>query len=312
MVNMRQYVEPPAFTSIQFGLLTSIAEQIRTPSDPHWQQGVTYESLCGPANTTFDDCIAVTGASFGTPVPPSPPKADTGAGLYPRGATAFTVYTEIDCSAPGFWERSQEAVNENLTRREQFQVEQSFWTGLAGGQQVVFPHLQANTQILDENGIILQTAATSVSGAAQFDLVEGLGRLEAQLEACYDGVGVIHVPAILGAAMANNMLLVREGPRYRTPNGNIVVIGAGYPGTGPSDAPNAPTPSNNAWIYATGAMMIYRSPVTIMPRVSTLNKAENTMTAIAERTYSIAWDCCHYAVNVTLGGYAAGISGSAT
>lgn len=313
MANARLYVEPPTFTSIQFGLLSSLDFALRTPTDPHWQMGVNYESICGVAQTTYDDCIAVTGAGQGQPVPPSPPKSSNGAGLVKRGATSFTVYTEVDCSAVGFWDRAEEIVGEQITRTEQYQVEQAFWTGVAGGQVVAYPHLQANTQILDESSIILQTAATQVSGGAVMDVVEGIGRLEATLGACYDGTGILHVPVALAAAMAENMLLVRDGNRYRTPKGHIVVLGDGYRGTGPADAPGAAAPTTTAWVYATGMMFIYRSPVTIIrPQSSTIDKAENTVKAIAERTYVLGWDCCHAAVQISLGGRITGSPGSPT
>jgi hypothetical protein len=311
VANSRNYVDPPAFTPAPFGLLTSLPEFIRTPSDPHWQMGVNYESLCGTANTTFDDCIAVTGSGAGQPVPPSPAKTDTGADLVKRGATPFTVFTEVDCSAPGFWDRAEEVIGDAITRMEQYQVEKSFWTGLAGGQLTVFPHLQASAQIVDEDTIILQTAATQASGAAIFDVVEGLARLEGALADCYDGVGIIHAPVELNAIMQSQLLVTQDGPRWRTGSGNIVVFGHGYQGTGPTDAPTASQPANSAWMYATGSMFIYRSPVLSIARHDSIDRAENTVKAIAERTYVLGWDCCHFAVQVSLGGVVSGASGSA-
>jgi hypothetical protein len=311
VANSRNYVDAPAFSTLPFGLLTALPEYIRSPTDPHWQAGVNYESICGTSSTTYDDCLVVTGSGIGQPVPPSPAKADTGTDLIKRGATAFTVYTEVDCSAPGFWERAEDVVGVAITRNEEFQVEQAFWTGVAGGQTAVFPHLAANAQILDESSILIQTAATQVSGGATFDIVEGLGRLEAAIAGCYDGVAIIHVPMSLNPAMVSNFLIARDGPRYRTANGNIVVFGAGYRGTPPTD-PSGTVPANSAWIYATGSLFIYRSGVTVFPRQESIDRAENTVKAIAERTYVIGWDCCHYAVQISLGGYPTGVSGAAT
>lgn len=311
MANSRLYVDPPAFSPAPFGLLTALPEAIRTPTDPHWQAGVNYESLCGTSSTTYDDCLVVTGSGIGQPVPPSPPKTDTGMDINKRGATAFTVFTEVDCSAPGFWDRAEDVVGETITRSEQFQVEQSFWTGVAGGQTTVFPHLAASAAILDESSITIQTAATQVSGGAIFDVVEGLGRLEAAIGACYNGVAVIHVPTSLLPALASNFLVVRDGTRYRTMKGNLVVVGDGYKGTPPTD-PNGTTPANSAWVYATGMIFIYRSKVLSIRREDSIDRAENTVKAIAERTYVIGWDCCHYAVQISLGGYPTGVSGAAT
>ena len=50
----------------------------------------------------------------------------------------------------------------NQTRLEQQQVEAAFWTGTAGGQEVTFPHLAADAEVVDAQDIVLQTAATPV------------------------------------------------------------------------------------------------------------------------------------------------------
>jgi hypothetical protein len=308
-VDRRTYVAAPAFTPRPYGLLTSLNDVVRTPTDPHWQMGVTYESLCGNASTTFDDCIVVTGSGIGQPVPPSPPKADTGLDLIKRGATAFTVFAEIDCSAPGFWDRAEDVVGDGLLRYEEEQVERAFWTGQSGGQNVVFPHLAANTAFVDEENITLQTAAVSVSGTAIYDVTEGLGRLEGMLADCYGGTGIIHAPASLAATFAAQGLVKPQGNKMVTALGNIVVFGAGYPGTPPS-APLDPSPAVGQWMYATGNMFIYRSRARIIPIRDSIDRAENTVKAIAERTYVLGWDCCHFAVLVTMGGEVAGSSGT--
>jgi hypothetical protein len=310
-VDRREYVAAPAFTPRPYGLLTSLNDVVRTPTAPHWQMGVTWESLCGDASTTYDDCIVVTGSGTGQPVPPSPAKADTGLDLVKRGATAFTVFAEIDCSAPGFWDRAADVVGDGLLRTEQEQVERALWTGVAGGQTAVFPHLAANATVFDESNIQLQTAAVSVSGTATYDVVEGLGRLEAMLASCYGGQGVIHAPTALASSFASMMLVTQQGNKLVTNLGNTVVFGAGYPGTSPS-APLDPSPAASQWMYATGAMFIYRSRATIIPIRSSLDRGENTVKAIAERTYVIGWDCCHFATQVTMGGTVAGSSGTSS
>lgn len=308
MPNGRLYVDPPVFTPLPFGLLTSLGDVIRTPADPHWQAGVTYETVCASGNTTYDDCIVVTGSGLGQPVAPSPTKvANTTIGR--RGATPFTVFTEVDCSEPGFWSRAEEVVGDALTRNEQWQVERALWTGVAGGQVAVFPHLAASASVSDEDSIVLQTAATQVTGTAVLDVVEGIGLLEQQLANCYDGVPVLHVPRSLAPALALAMLLVREGPRYRTPGGSVIVFGGGYPGTGPDGSNPAP---GSTWVYGTGGMFIYRGAPTVMRDRESIVRAQNTGRALAERTYALGWECCHIAVRVTLGGMVSGSPLSAT
>ena len=62
MTNARQYVPAPSFTPAPYGLLTTLAGRVRTPTEPHWQLGVTYEPLCGAGGTTYERCFTVTGS----------------------------------------------------------------------------------------------------------------------------------------------------------------------------------------------------------------------------------------------------------
>lgn len=294
-MNPRLFVASPTFIPAPFGLLSSLETEIRGDGDQHWRAGVTYESLCPDSGTTYNDCFAVSGTAAPAPVPG--PKSPTFERDY-RGATAFTVYAEVDCSAVGFWNDSQALIERSLARVEEDTVEAAVWTGVAGEAQVVWPHLAGNQVVTDRSGITLQTAAVVVSGGAIFDVVEGIGRLEAALGDCYRGVGVLHVPVELGAALADAMLLVREGPRYRTPRGNIIVLGHGYPGT----APDGTLPGDSRWVYATGMPFIYRSDIFVTPPISTLDRETNSVTPIAERTYLVGWECCHVGVQIALGG----------
>lgn len=300
MAIARQYVQTSAFTPLPFGLLSALGPEIRSPGDTHWQTGVTYEPLCGNAGTTYDECLAVTGTGLG-PIGSPAAKIATG-GLDQRGATPFAVYAQVDCSAPGFWDRASDTVGDLITRSEQWQVERAFWTGLAAGQPVVYPHLASDSTVVDDLGITLQTGAVEVVSGGSLDVVEGIGRLEAEIASCYDGVAVLHVPRVLNTAMIEASIVTREGPRYRTASGNVVVFGAGYPGTSPAGV----TTSGVAWVYATGSMFIYRSSAEIFPIRDSIDRSDNTIHAIAERKYVIGWDCCHYAIPITIGGTVAG------
>ena len=281
----RQYVSPPSFASAAFGLLSVVQARWDEP-DAHWRAGVQWQPVCGTVSTTFDSCLAVTGT--GGP-PPSPPAKAAGVTDEPRGASPFTVYAEFECSPAIFAERAVEVAREALTRMEAWQVERAFWTGLAGGQPTVWPHLAADGEVRDAYGVLLQSPADEVNNTA-VGIVEGLGLVEQALAACYGGVGVIHVPAVLGPALATNMLAVRDGSRLRTPNGNLIALGGGYAGTAPDGADPA---AGTAWIYATGPVFAYRSGVEVMPTSSVVNRSNNTVQGIAERTYLLGFDCCH-------------------
>ena len=306
MPTARQIVDPPSFTPIPFGLLTTVEYP---PIDGvHWQNGITYGPTCGVVTTglgsaTYSDCLAVTGVG-GSP-PPAPPLGNTLSRIM-RGATAFTVYAEFDCAPVGN-EQAQATAEKALAQAEAWQVERAFWTGLDSGQTVVFPHLAANAQVLDPQGILLQTAATNVTGSGSVgvvgDLVNietALGLLEAALANCYNGIGVIHVPELLLPTMDAWGIVKAQGPIMRTLNGNKVAVGAGYPGTGPDGSVRA---GNTTWMYATGNVFGFRSNVRVRAPQGpeSFDKLTNTQRMIAERTYVLGWDCCHFAVQTALG-----------
>jgi hypothetical protein len=285
----RQIVLPPTFTTLPYGLWD--AAQKPATDNPHWQQGVTWIERCPDGGTTYDECLSVTG----TGAPPEPAaKADNVDQVF-RGATPFTIFTEFDCSPVGL--RDAETVaSDALARIEQYQVEAAFWTGTAGGQTVAFPHLAANAEVLDTQGIILQpTATTCVTGA---DVAHALGELEDCLADCYAGQGIIHIPRIaLPTFAASNLAVERDGALY-TPGGNRIVVGGGYTGT----APDGSTPAaGTSWIYATGAVFGYRSEVQVSSPRDSIDRAANTMRMIAERTYVLGFSCCLLAAHIVLG-----------
>lgn len=289
MAGARQIVEPPAFTLLPYGLWDAVEQ--RSPGNPHWQQGVTWIERCPDGATTYDECIAVTG----TGAPPEPAAKTDNVDQTDRGATPFTILTEFDCPPVGL--RDAETVaSDALARIEQQQVEAAFWTGTVGGQNLAFPHLAANTQVLDSRQIVLQPAATTcVTGV---DAAHALGALEDCLADCYAGQGVIHVPRIaLPTLAAWNLIVERDGALFTTA-GNRIVVGGGYTGTGPDGSTPA---AGSTWMFATGALFGYRGDVRMHSPRDSIDRSANTMRMIAERTYVIAFECCLLAAHFDLG-----------
>lgn len=297
MPGPRQPVDPPRFTPSPYGLL-SVAELRGDQGDPHWQNGITYEDRC-PTNTmggsTYDECITVTGA--GAP-PPPPAKADNWNRVF-RGATPFTVFTQFDCSPVGM-AQAQDAAETALAQAESWQVERAVWTGRAAGvANAVFPHLaHSAAPINDAQGLLLQSQVTLISGGP-FEIKRGLGALEGALADCFNGQGVIHVPQLALPTLAGTVGNVeRRGTQLLTANGNLIAVGAGYPGTAP-DGTAATT--GTTYLYATGPLIAYRSgPRVIGYGPDAMDRAENTMKLLAERTFLVGWSCCHLAVQVNL------------
>jgi hypothetical protein len=291
VAGIRGIVDGPDFVALPNDLWD--AAQHPSPPGPHWQQGVTWTDWCGGAETTYaDECIAVTGT--GGSVPPAPDLESTASGV-DRGATAFTVYAAFDCSLIGLPDVDQAA--EALARSEAFQVSRAFWTGQAGGQSTVWPHLAANATLDDPQGIRLQTAADAVLGTTD-DAAVAIGRLDGALAEQYGGLGVVHVPVAALATLKAHSLLRDEDGALRTPGGHRIVAAAGYTGSGPD---GAAAPAGSAWIYATGALFGYRSDVAVRDFPGTFDRSTNTVRKQASRTYLFGYECAHLAALMTLG-----------
>jgi len=288
----RLNVDPPVFTPSPYGLLSTVDSRT---DDVHWQMGVTWEDICGGTGVTLDPCVTsapnVTGA---------PNKSATTSRTF-WGATPFTVYVEVDCSPVDFYQNREQTMLQALNRFESFQVERTFWTGLApeknstgGTANGVFPHLASNSAVVEGAtvnlgpSVTLQQAATVPTGVA-LNVVDALGALEQQLAGCLNGTGVIHVPQSLAPTMA--LLLQKQGNTLLTPNGNRVAIGAGYPGTSPAGA--APS-LGSVWMYATGPVFMYRGApeMRLLEGAAPLNRSINTVKAIIERNYVLGYGCC--------------------
>lgn len=282
------------FTAPQFDLL-STATQLDLP-DAHWRMGVTWEPLCPESSGTYDPCAAVVDQGGDAVPAPAPPEKAATTEWQTRAATPFTAYSRIDCSPVGQWDDLSESNQQALIRSESRFVETAFWSGAAGGQTVVFPHLAADSAV-EDGGDVLQPVATVVTDTPQ-SIAVGLGMLEDAMRDCYPGVATIHMPIRLAALAAESYLLTsRSGRMFTTSIGSKVVVGD-YPGT----APDGTTTEGVTWMYATGEVFFAREPTpTRFSMAESFDRSVNTVEVIAERTYVIGWDCCLLAIPIDNG-----------
>lgn len=301
MASTRLIVQGPDFTLPSYGLESVVDWR---DGDPHWRAGVEWEAVCGGADSTYDECVALgstSGTVTGSPVPfPEPPAKSATAERQNFGATPFTVYAEIDCSAVGFYDGGNELAERRLAMIEGREVEEVFWTGVVAGQTgVQFPHLSSAAAVgdleLDGSSVTLQLASTPVTGVATCPEV-ALGLLESAFADCYGGQGIVHIPNELIPLFNEAYLLERDGDQLITGNGNVVVAGTGYTGSSPLGV----VPADARWIYMTPRIFGYRSEVRTFPRETTLDRSVNTVMAVAERTYLLGYDCCLVGVPVSL------------
>jgi hypothetical protein len=124
------------------------------------------------------------------------------------------------------------------------------------------------------------------AGTSAVRVKRAVGALEAYIRANYGGVGVLHAPPLLAEYMGPT----RQGNRLETKLGTPVAFGSGYLGAVP--ATGAAPSANQAWIYATGAVMVRRTAVQVPATgAATLDRATNQTLMIAERGIMVTIDC---------------------
>lgn len=143
----------------------------------------------------------------------------------------------------------------------------------------------------------LASPAATIVTAATTNLVTGLARLEhAAVDAAQGQQIMLHLPTTASAPL--QQYVHRDGPLLLTNQDNLVVIDAGYPGTGPTGQAVGTT----AWAYATSMVQVRMSPLEFItdPR-QTVTTSTNTVTAWAERVFAAVFDpCVHFAIQLTL------------
>lgn len=274
------YVPAPTVTPYAYGLF-SVAIQPPEESDPHWQCGVDYQPFsCDKSSVVGDYCS--------TPLPP--PKT-VPEGVDTVNGTPFTVFDGFNCHLVGFTEAEILArVRAALDLGERRAVEREYWTGEAGSRP----------RLADPSAVILNPTNPPLTIADALHPVGGIAALENYLADNYGGTGVIHGPRGASAVLSRFNLISVVGSRLQTIVGTPVALGGGYViNTGPD---GTPAPPGTAWLYATGQVVIRRSAPWLNPDsvAQALNRTNNNVTLLAERTFIVTHECLLAAVLVTI------------
>lgn len=270
-------VEGTPRVGLPFGLFSQVA--MRPGVGERWQLGVQWETLtCEPLDgigfAFTDDRDGVLGL----------PKNLDPLAASPLEASSFTVYGHFTASPAAFTpEVAQERAILHLQAREEARVEQALWTGDL------------------DNTPSLRSALFDGAAAAQ-NIAVGIALLEEYNASEYGSRGLIHLTtACASIGLSEDVLESRSG-RLFTNLGTPVIAGAGYDGSGPTDAD--PPASGERWAYITPPLFGYRSEVfTSSARPGDLlNTTKNDLYAVAERTYLLGFDACGpYATLINLG-----------
>lgn len=263
-----------------YGILSAI-EPIHL-SDPHWQTGLEWELDCS---------VAVSST-----LPPCPdPVAEKGTddGLVFCSADPFTVYGSYKCPPVGRPANEAAVIATNRLRRNKERgVEQIFWTGITP-VGIINPSLQGGN---DSCGI----APIDLCPIKALNPVAAIAALESNIAECVPGgLGVLHVTfGFLPYLAANHLLFERDGKLY-TPSGQLIIAGAGYPGSGPGNVPAAP---GETWIFASGPVAVYYSDVFLTPSHidQAIDRSLNNVTFFTEQTFAVIFECCLFSIRISL------------
>lgn len=272
---------PKVLTIPRYGLLSTI-EPVEL-DDPHaWAGGVEWEfDLCTSVESFTDNCPPATGHTKST-------ERD----LEFCHADPFVIKSSFDCSTTGRpVAESFDIARRRLLAWESHELERVFWTGQSANGQVN-PSLAFGNDTCEIFPIIL-------SNSGPVTVVGGVAALEEALTDVVPGGGVIHVPFGLATYLTESRILERREGKYFSPTGFPVVVGAGYPGSGPG---NVPADVGTTWIFGTGPVGVWRSEFFMNPRdVSEgINRYRNSITVFSERFYAAGFSCSLYAVQVCL------------
>lgn len=277
LVKSPRCTEPP-----KYGLLSAVTPF--TPGDPHWAaSGIEWEDdLCGDGVQTFlDNCPPATGFTK-----PSERNLDFCA------SDPFVAVGSFDCSPIGRpADEAFEIARRRLLAWEGRQVERTLWTGLSSNGTVNPSFASGNNQC----GI----TPVDVNPAGAVSVTVAFGLMEERLGDDIACGGIIHVPASVASLLMDHRLITDINGDLYSPAGYKVVVGNGYPGSGPA---NVAAVAGTAWIFATGPMLIARGNVIMVPEnVSEgVNRYVNNITVRAERFYSVGYSCSLFAVRVNL------------
>ena len=272
---------PKIVTTPRYGLLSTI-EPVELDEPHAWAGGVEWEfDLCTSVEAFTDQCPPATGYTMMT-------EGD----LEFCHADPFVVKSSFKCATVGLSvEKAVNIAKRRLQAWESYQVEKVLWTGVTS-TGVINPSFAFGNDTCEIEPVNITTIGA-------LDVVAGIGALEEALTDVVPGGGIIHVPYGLASYLADKGLLERQGDLYFSATGFPIIIGAGYPGSGPANVPADP---GTTWIFGTGPVGIWRSESFMVPEdgFEGFDRFRNDLVVFSERFYAVGFSCVVYAALVCL------------
>lgn len=246
-------VPAPARLRRRYGLFDAASGPLDLPT--HGEGGgVRFVPDCGRSLAYGVTCYE-TGEA---PVKP----LDTDAAEIETGV--FVALATLNCGAVGYTLSEYQAkVRRRLEGAEQAAVEEALWTGLD------FEDNPLGILALDDEAVSIPTG---YDPGLITDVVGALERY-AYTTQQYGGVAYIHAPVEVAAFAAEAGLVLPDGNRKVTPMGSVWAFGA-YP---------------SGEVIVTGQTTVWRAPEISV--YSAFENATNEVVLVAERAYSVAFEC---------------------
>lgn len=209
-------------------------------------------------------------------------------GFNTENVDPFVIYAGYECSTGGAipadaWDHAEHRFDQGWLRS----LERALWTGV------------------DQDGNAFRESLAGFApvdltpGGGAVDLTIGLGLLEGAMAGATACWPIIHANAQLGPFFASRALLHHTGDVLRTSSGSRLVLGGGYPITGPANtAPGA----GEAWIFASGGVRVTTGPKFFTPDRGALgwavDRTVNDIEVFAEKGFAVQLACGLFAVRV--------------
>ena len=197
-------------------------------------------------------------------------------------ADPFVIYSTLLCGGAGHENMAQWMREKTLLR---------FAAGEATGVERNFARILAASSAplltpADSTNIVSVIATLEQWLYGVQDVMSTLGPTEG---IAYNYRGYIHATPRVAAYAADAHLIEQMGSYKVTPLGSVWVFGGGYSGALPGAA--AAVDGTDA-VYITGQVTIWRDPEIQMPSLEqTFDRTANQWRGLAERAYSVAYDC---------------------
>lgn len=249
-------------------------------ADPDWERGLTYAPEAVGGYRALSGCTAQM-LDYGSEAVPQ---------IVDYRPWELMV---VDPCTTTFGYREEEVtgrLNRAVDATESYAIAHEMWTGdLTNADAAADPDLTPNTSL---------TRDPTVVGAGPVSARRGLGLLEEAVgDALHGQQATLHISR---AARPFLIELVKVGNLLFTNIDNQIIADAGYPGTGPEGTTADP---DVAWLYATGPVVVRRSPLFYGPTApaETIDTETNTIRRTAGKVVAATFDPAYlFAVAITI------------